>query len=60
VGGFFVSGFLMRIGILETEVFNTFVENAVEKRSAFPLNHSARNASTHCTEARAGTFVVEL
>jgi hypothetical protein len=60
VGGFFVSGFLIRIGILETEVFNTFVENAVEKRSGFLVNHSASDASTDCTEARAGTFVLEL
>src|ERR1700692_2083300 len=46
-------------GILRTEVFNTFVENAVEKHLSTFLSDSPRDASTLCTEASAGTFVVE-
>ena len=39
--------------------FNTFVENAVEKGQSIFLSGSARDALTLCTEAGAGTFVVE-
>jgi hypothetical protein len=56
LGGFF---FFER-GIFETEVFNTFVEKTVEKGRASLVNRLASDASTQCTEARAGTFVVEL
>ncbi len=48
-----------RRGILRTEVFNTFVENAVEKGMNASVSDLSRVASTHCTEASAGTFVVE-
>jgi len=46
--------------ILLTEVFNTFVENAVEKGLNTSVSDSSRDGSTHCTEAGAGTFVVQL
>jgi hypothetical protein len=51
---------LAQPGIFATEVFNTLVEMTVEKRGGSPLNRSGRDGSTFCTEARAGTFVVEL
>jgi len=35
------------------EVFNTTVENAVEKPVCILLSHSARNGSAFCTRARA-------
>jgi hypothetical protein len=47
-------------GILWTEVFNMFVENAVEKVQSANLSASLRVASTLCTEAGAGTFVLRL
>jgi len=37
-----------------------FVENAVEKHQRICVSDSPRDASTLCTEAGAGTFVVEL
>jgi hypothetical protein len=37
-----------------------FVENAVEKNQRTCVSDSPRDASTLCTEAGAGTFVVEL
>jgi hypothetical protein len=47
-------------GTLRAEVFNTFVENAVENGRSTFLSDSPRDASTLCTEASAGTFVVQL
>ncbi len=47
-------------GTLRAEVFNTFVENAVEKGRSTFVSDSPRDASTLCTEAGAGTFVVQL
>ena len=41
-------------------VFNTPVENSVEKVESTQLNDSATIASTPCTETGAGTFVLEL
>jgi hypothetical protein len=43
-----------------TEVFNIFVENLVEKGRSIVVSGSLRDALTLCTEASAGTFVVEL
>jgi 23S rRNA (cytidine1920-2'-O)/16S rRNA (cytidine1409-2'-O)-methyltransferase len=43
---------------LDAEVFNTFVENSVEKGHSIFVSDSVRDASTLCTEAGAGTFVV--
>jgi hypothetical protein len=37
-----------------------FVENAVEKHPGIFVSDSPRDASTLCTEAGAGTFVVGL
>jgi len=48
------------VGILQAEVFNMFVENAVEKPRSTFVSDSPRDASTHCTEAGAGTFVLQL
>jgi len=45
-------------GILRAEVFNMFVENAVEKNCSVGVTDSPSDASTFCTEASAGTFVV--
>jgi hypothetical protein len=50
------AAFFMR-GILHTEVFNTFVENAVQNQQSTCVSGSLRNASTLCTEVSAGTFV---
>jgi hypothetical protein len=47
-------------GIPRAEVFNTFVENAVEKPQSIFVSDSPEDASTLCTGAGAGTFVVEL
>jgi hypothetical protein len=48
------------VGISRAEVFNMFVENLVEKVQSTFVSDSPRDASTLCTDARAGTFVVEL
>jgi 23S rRNA (cytidine1920-2'-O)/16S rRNA (cytidine1409-2'-O)-methyltransferase len=43
---------------LSPQVFNMFVENSVENRQSTFVTDSSPDASTHCTEACAGTFVV--
>jgi hypothetical protein len=40
-------------GIRLTEVFNTFVENAVEKRQSTAVSDSPRDALTLCTAGSA-------
>lgn len=56
-----MGGFLFgsAAGILLAEVFNMFVENAVEKDRSDSVSGSWRDASAVCTGVRAGTFVVE-
>jgi hypothetical protein len=49
-----------RTSILRTEVFNTFVENAVENGLHADVSGSSRDGLAHCTEAGARTFVVAL
>jgi hypothetical protein len=49
-----------RCGILQAEVFNMFVENAVEKGRSNFVSDSVRDASALCTEAGAATFVLQL
>src|SRR5215467_9503904 len=46
--------------ILRTEVFNTFVENSVEKRLAIVLSDLLRGGSALCTGVSAGTFVADV
>jgi hypothetical protein len=41
---------------LSTEVFNTFVENAVEKRLPVDVNGSSSDGSALCTGVVAGTL----
>jgi hypothetical protein len=53
-------GFNFCVGILRAEVFNTFVENTVEKRRSVDVNGSLQGASTFCTERSADAFVVQL
>jgi 23S rRNA (cytidine1920-2'-O)/16S rRNA (cytidine1409-2'-O)-methyltransferase len=52
-------GRLFYVLALDAEVFNTFVENSVEKGHSIFVSDSVRDASTLCTEAGAGTFVVK-
>jgi hypothetical protein len=40
------------------KVFNTTVDNPVEKRGGMIVSNSARDGSAFCTGASAGTFVV--
>jgi hypothetical protein len=40
------------------KVFNTTVDNAVEKNDSFFVSDSAGDGSAFCTGAGAGTFVV--
>jgi 23S rRNA (cytidine1920-2'-O)/16S rRNA (cytidine1409-2'-O)-methyltransferase len=47
------------VSIHPAEVFNTLVENAVEKGKATLVSDSAGNASTLCTSAGAGTFALK-
>lgn len=47
-----------RAGNPRAEVFNMFVDKLVEKVPRIFLSHSDRDASTLCTDAGAGTFVV--
>jgi hypothetical protein len=42
------------------KVFNTTVDNSVEKRGSIVVSDSAKAASALCTGASAGTFVVRL
>jgi hypothetical protein len=42
------------------KVFNTTVENSVEKRDGISVSDSARDGSAFCTGASAGTLVVLL
>jgi hypothetical protein len=42
------------------KVFNTIVENSVEKRGSIFVSDSARDGSALCTAVRAGTFVVQM
>jgi hypothetical protein len=41
------------------EVFNTIVENSVEKRESIFVSDSARDGSAFCTGASAGTFAMQ-
>jgi hypothetical protein len=41
------------------EVFNTSVENSVEKHESIFVSDSARDGSALCTGARAGLFVLQ-
>ena len=41
------------------KVFNTTVDNAVEKQDGIFVSDSARNVSAVCTGASAGTFVLQ-
>jgi hypothetical protein len=41
------------------EVFNTTVENSVEKHQSIFVSDSARDGSALCTGASAGTFVLQ-
>jgi hypothetical protein len=50
--------FLLINAFLSPQVFNMFVENSVEKRQSTFVTDSSTDASTLCTEAGAGTFVV--
>jgi hypothetical protein len=50
---FFIFEFISR-------VFNTAVDNAVEKHGTIFVSDSASDGSALCTAARAGTFVVAL
>jgi hypothetical protein len=43
----------------EQKVFNTTVENSVEKHRSIFVSDSAENGSAFCTAARAGTFVLQ-
>jgi hypothetical protein len=45
---------------LNATLFNTPVENSVEKVESTLVSSSSAGASTPCTETGAGTFVVEL
>jgi hypothetical protein len=49
-GGFFVEA-------QETKVFNTTVDNSVEKLGSIVVSDSAGNVSAFCTGASAGTLV---
>lgn len=55
-----MGGFLFfAVCILRPEVFNTFVENAVEKGQSSDVNGSLELALTLCTRVRASTKVVD-
>jgi hypothetical protein len=43
-----------------TGLFNTSVENTVEKRRGLDVNGSSANASAFCTGDVAGTFVLAV
>jgi hypothetical protein len=45
--------------LVASEVFNMFVENSVDKPGGISVSDSLSDASTLCTEASAGTSVVE-
>jgi hypothetical protein len=53
-------GFLLLHRDFSAGVFNTFVENAVEKRPTDNLNGSWADASALCTGVVAGTLVVPV
>jgi nitrogen regulatory protein PII-like uncharacterized protein len=57
VGGFFVAIYYAG---MPAKVFNILVENSVEKADRIVVTDSSRDASTLCTGASAGTFVVVL
>jgi hypothetical protein len=56
VGGFFVRAQVSSLrNRFSTEVFNIFVENAVEKRVHVDVNGSSSDGSALCTGVVAGT-----
>jgi hypothetical protein len=58
VGGFYFGK--AHFWFEEPKVFNTGVENAVEKQHRIPVSDSSGYASALCTAAGAGTFGVQL
>jgi hypothetical protein len=56
-GRLFSLAFLLEKGA-SRKVFNTSVENSVEKHDGISVSDSAENGSAFCTGAGAGTFVV--
>jgi hypothetical protein len=54
------AAFVLLHGSLPAEVFNTFVENAVQNALSIGVSDLASAASAFCTGVSAGTFVVEL
>jgi hypothetical protein len=63
-GGFSCCGFvafelLRDIDGRVAKVFNTTVDNAVEKRGSILVSDAARDGSAFCTGASAGTFVLQ-
>jgi hypothetical protein len=50
-GGFFIEA-------RETKVFNTTVDNSVEKLGSIVVSDSSGNGSAFCTGASAGTLVL--
>jgi hypothetical protein len=57
-GGFSFSVFFFRRKRRANKVFNTRVENSVEKHDSIFVSDSARDGSAFCTASGAGTFVV--
>jgi hypothetical protein len=53
-----VAAFLLERSLQKKKVFNTTVENSVEKQKSIFVSGSASDSSALCTAARAGTFVV--
>jgi hypothetical protein len=56
---FLLGRFIGIVGNRRAEVFNTFVENLVEKQRSIFVSDSPRDVLTLCTASRAGTFGVE-
>ena len=53
-----VYGFGLESDRVRKKVFNTTVDNSVEKPDRIAVSDSARDSSALCTGAGAGTFVV--
>jgi hypothetical protein len=49
---------LLFVGRRVLEVFNTVVDNAVEKHGSILVSDATRDGSALCTGASAGTFVL--
>jgi hypothetical protein len=53
-----IYGFGLEFDRVRKKVFNTTVDNSVEKPDRIAVSDSARDSSALCTGAGAGTFVV--